>query len=311
VGGEGHHHLAIKSVGTLWGWGQNVYGQLGDGTSGLHNKQSIPVPSAPGNDWKQAAVGDSHSLAIKRNGALWAWGANWAGQLGIGSTNILFPQPVQVGVGTNWTKAWAGYRQSVAQQSGGSLWYWGDNPNPAIPNMGPGAINILSPMQISAETNWVSVGFGLQTVLALKSDGTLWAWGREAHAFTGEADQAMNIIPTRLGTTSDWLAMCPSGHLYHLLLKKDGSVWSLLAERAALLKPVRVRQIDLSKKDIAAFAGRGNSLRPMGVVLTRDGEVWTWGKVLAEYVPDSGNPEWGGDRKPLIQPNPWQLPNEE
>jgi len=132
-----HHNLAIKSDGSLWGWGENTYGELGNGAQGRTNPStrvsSTPIRSAPGNDWKQVAVGGSHSLGLKKDGTLWAWGSNWAGQLGIGITDRIVPAPMQVGSGTNWLKVWAGLLETVALQADGSLWFWGDNPNPAIP----------------------------------------------------------------------------------------------------------------------------------------------------------------------------------
>ncbi len=120
------HCLALKSDGTIWGWGQNIYGQLGDGASGRRNsRRSAPVPTVAGNDWKQVAAGGSHSLALKTDGTLWAWGNNWAGQLGIGSMNEEVHEATPVGAGTNWTKVWASGVQTVGQQSDGSLWFWG------------------------------------------------------------------------------------------------------------------------------------------------------------------------------------------
>jgi alpha-tubulin suppressor-like RCC1 family protein len=316
-----HHNLAIKSDGTLWAWGQDIYGQLGNGASGKRaRQQSTPVPSVPGNDWKQAAVGGSHSVALKTGGTLWAWGNNWAGQLGVGKTNREFPYAVQVGSGSNWVKVWAGILETVAIQTDGSLWYWGDNPDPAIPQTGTSASNILSPTLVSAETNWVDVGFGPWTVLATKSDGTLWAWGRQAHVFTGAQTQTRNATPTRVGTNSDWRTLSGFGWLYHILSKKDGSLAVIQAESGPIIKPLQVMPLSL-RKDIVAFAGMGNR-RPVTVVLTRDGEVWTWGRILGEDIP--ANPslqslakfarrfhlqvDWG-ESKPVFHDEPWQLPN--
>jgi len=330
VGGEGAHTLAIKSDGSLWGWGQNIYGQLGEDPR--IREQRYPATVAAGNDWSQAAVGGSHSLALKRDGSLWAWGNNWAGQLGIGSTNshmlgavqvgeLRVVQPVQVSSETNWVKVWAGLLESVAMKSDGTLWYWGDNPNPAIPQSQAGSSNIFIPTRISADTDWVELGFGPWTVLALKSDGTLWAWGREAHNFTGVEDQSRDAIPTRVGKDADWKAICPSGFLYQLLQKRDGSLWSMVAETGGMPKP-RLTRIDL-KNEVIAFASRGNSERPTGVILTRDGEVWTWGKILGAHTQPNQKLQtvskaleklhWRnqlGKSKPMIRQKAWLLPNE-
>ena len=78
------HSLAVKSDGSLWAWGNNDYGQIGDGTT--YNRYS-PVPIGPDNDWVMVSGGFSHSLAVKSDGQLWAWGKNNYGQLGLGHNN--------------------------------------------------------------------------------------------------------------------------------------------------------------------------------------------------------------------------------
>ena len=151
------HNVPIKSDGTLWAWGENLRGQFGVGTSGRQNPMAtVPAPAASGHDWKQAVAGGTHTVALKKDGTLWAWGNNWAGTLGTGSTNNS-AVPVQVGSATNWIKVWAGTLESVAIQSDGSLWYWGENPNPAVAQ---GVGQILVPTRISPDTDWVDVGFG-------------------------------------------------------------------------------------------------------------------------------------------------------
>src|SRR5438876_1152893 len=112
--------LAVKSDGTLWAWGENLSGQLGDGTTA--RDRASPVRSVPGTDWKQVATAGPHSVALKKDGALWSWGNNWAGQLGDGTTNHS-RSPVQVGSSTNWTRIWANLIENVGQQTDGSLWF--------------------------------------------------------------------------------------------------------------------------------------------------------------------------------------------
>ena len=285
------HNLAIKSDGTLWAWGQNIYGQFGVGTMGRQNAMTnIPAPAAPGHDWKEAAAGGSHTIALKSNGTLWAWGNNWAGPLGIGSTSNS-AVALRVGVASNWIKVWAGRLESVALQSDGSLWYWGENLDPTIAQ---NAGQFLVPTRISPDTNWVDVGFGEATTFAIKSDGTLWAWGRNAHVFTGVSDQALDATPIRVGTNSDWRTISACGWCWcQGLAKQDGSLWLMDASDSKPngprnpYKPVQFRRVDLPK-DVAAYAaGAAHGIAPgvhapIGVVLTRDGEVWTWGMVLGD-----------------------------
>lgn len=320
------HNLAIKQDGTLWTWGESVHDRFTRPTP-----IPTPIPAAPGNGWKQAAAGGIHSAALKKDGTLWAWGDNWAGSVGIASTNGS-SVPVQIGSATNWIRVWAGLLETVAMQTDGSLWYWGENPDPRFAQ---GAGQVFTPMRISEDTNWVDVGFGVNTVFAIKSDGTLWAWGRQAHVHTGASEEAQDAIPTRVGTNSDWqtFASC-AGWWCQGLTKKDGSLWFMDASDGksngprAPYNPVKFRRIELQKDGVAYAAGAahaaGNGLHgPIGVVLTRDGEVWTWGMILGDpptllsrlqrlmagfgatlhlKIPT-------GDPEPTYRDQPWQLRN--
>jgi alpha-tubulin suppressor-like RCC1 family protein len=173
----GSSTLALKSDGTIWAWGENIYGQLGDGTT--VRDQASPVRSVPGDDWKQVATAGPHSVALKRDGTLWSWGNNWAGQLGDGTTNHS-RVPVRVGSSTNWIRVWANLIQNVGQQTDGSLWFWGWDYTRSQKGS-----SIPVPTRVSPDTNWVDVGMGDWMAFAIKSDGTLWAWGRQAHMKLG------------------------------------------------------------------------------------------------------------------------------
>jgi alpha-tubulin suppressor-like RCC1 family protein len=210
--------LALKADGTMWGWGENIYGQLGDGTR--VPQRAAPVCSVPGTNWKQVATGEAHSVALKRDGTLWSWGDNWAGQVGNGTTNNSVV-PVQVGTSSNWIKIWANLIENVGQQADGSLWFWGWDYSSSKKGS-----SIPIPTRVSPDTNWVDVGMGDWMVFAIKSDGTLWAWGREAHVFTG-ADATANSAPMRVGTDSDWRACAPFSQRCPLFMKRDGSLWVL------------------------------------------------------------------------------------
>ncbi len=310
------HNLAVKSDGTLWTWGESVQGR--------HSRMTAiaaPVPAAPGNDWKQAAAGGVHSVALKRDGTLWAWGNNWAGSVGIASTNGS-SAPVQVGSATNWIKVWARGLATLALQSDGSLWYWGENPIWALAQQGD---QLFVPTRVSPDTNWVDVGFGANTILAIKSDGTLWAWGQQGHVYTGNSDPATEGTPTRVGTDSDWRSISDcTGWWCHGLTKKDGSLWLMDASDGrpngpqSPYKPVRFRRVEF-QKDYAAYAAGGVHAAapgvhgPIGVVLTRNGEVWTWGMVLGDPQTLKGRLEsllaGLAYPAPVFREKPWQLRN--
>jgi RNA polymerase sigma factor (sigma-70 family) len=303
-------NLAIKSDGTLWGWGGNFDYQLGDGTK---ITRPTPVPSIAGNDWKQAATGVS-SFALKNDGTLWAWGNNWDGQLGIGSTKAS-TNAVQVGTSTNWIKIWGGGIQTVGMQSDGSLWFWG-----SLSGDSKDTNKFLVPTRISPDTNWVDVCFGYFTMFALKSDGTLWTWGLKADIYNGGPDHGLDgsfaqITPTQIGTEKDWQSISSAqGCFYHILRKKDGSLWALDASEHRTIKSPNAYKLILPRKinfnkDVVAYAAGGDNT---GIILTPDGEVWTWGNVLGEHPPsDYFGPNPHEVKFPGIRvvDKPWQVSN--
>jgi RNA polymerase sigma factor (sigma-70 family) len=304
------HSLAIKSDGTLWAWGANYSYQLGDGTK---ITRPTPVPSIPGNDWQQAAAGGNNSYALKHDGTLWAWGSNWGGQLGFAPIpgNSEVTGATQVGTSTNWTKIWAGSIQTIGLQADGSLWFWG-----SLTGDSSDTNRFRVPTRISSDNNWVDACFGYFTMFAIKADGTLWSWGREANYYTGRPEDNGNPTPRQIGTATDWVSCASSpGCFYHLLTKKDGSFWALDASEHRWVKPPnqygpgKLLPPPVPKGIAAPTAGSDN----IGVVLTREGEVWTWGDVLGEhaYNDPKGSPGRLPRFKLRIITTPWQVSNVE
>ena len=123
------------------------------------------------------AGGDSHSLALKSDGTVWAWGYNGCGQLGDGSTTNRLT-PVQVSGLTGVVAIAGGGSHSLALKSDGTVWAWGCND---YGQLGDGTTtNRLTPVQVSGLTGVVAIAGGGAHSLALKSDGTVWAWGATA-----------------------------------------------------------------------------------------------------------------------------------
>ncbi len=163
-----------------------------------------------------------HSLAIKSDGTLWAWGYGGSGQLGTGNTTQQ-NSPVQVGTATNWQHLSAGYNHSLAIRSDGTLWAWGFG---GSGQLGTGnTTKQLSPVQIGSATNWQHVSAGKSYSLAIKSDGTLWAWGYGNFGQLGTGNIANQLSPIQIGTATNWQHLS-AGSIHSLAIKSDGTLWA-------------------------------------------------------------------------------------
>jgi alpha-tubulin suppressor-like RCC1 family protein len=144
---------AVKTDGTLWVWGINSSGQLGLNVV-LSAFYSSPKQVGALTNWSKVACGPESTFAVKTTGALWDWGHNYFGDLGIGSNSNNYSSPKQVGVLTNWLSVAAGYGNAAAVKTDGTLWTWG------ISNSGQLGLNnrtyYSSPKQVGSLTTWKS-----------------------------------------------------------------------------------------------------------------------------------------------------------
>lgn len=204
------HAVAMKPEGTLWAWGDNSFGQLGDGTTVA---KLYPVQIGAGSTWVSVASGWNHSLSIKSDGTLWVWGHNEYGQLGDGTT-VSKSTPVQIGAGSTWVKIAAGAQRSVAVKSDGTLWSWGYG-------------GASSPVQVGTGNAWASasVAVGWAHNMALKTDGTLWAWGGNNTGQLGDGSTVDKSVPVQIGAGSTWISVA-TGEFHTAAVKSDGSAWT-------------------------------------------------------------------------------------
>jgi len=229
--------LASKTDGTLWNWGSNPEGGLGQNN---RTQYSSPKQIGAGTDWAgtyaMIAVGEGHQGAIKTDGTMWVWGQNYAGELG---QNVAAPShrssPCQI-PGTTWRDLKFTGRAGLATKTDGTLWSWGyDIYGQLGLNQGGPTAKKSSPTQVGTDTTWSGVGdvgYSGYCSWALKTDGTLWAWGSNEYGALG-LNQSTTLklsSPTQIpGTTWVNLAtaqVAGAGNPIIFATKTDGTLWS-------------------------------------------------------------------------------------
>jgi alpha-tubulin suppressor-like RCC1 family protein len=198
-----NHIAAIKTDGTLWIWGGNASGQLGNNAT---TNRSTPVTTfAGGTNWKQVSGGSSHIAAIKTDGTLWTWGSNTFGQLGNAATIDRSTPVTTFAGGNNWKRVSGGIRHTAAIKTDGTLWIWGGGTDGQLGN-GVTAGNISTPVTTFAGgNNWKQVSGGYNYTAAIKTDGTLWIWGLGTDGRLGTNDTITRSTPvTTFAGGTNW-----------------------------------------------------------------------------------------------------------
>lgn len=207
----------------LWGWGSNVFCQLGDGTG--VNKCS-PVSVIGGiNDWCDVAVSDISGVAIRKNGTLWAWGNGGSGQLGSGVTTATLSPVSVVGGFTDWCNISAEGRSTTAVRSNGSLWVWGFN---NFGQLGDGTtVAKSSPISvIGGFADWYKISMGVCTSLGLRSNGTIWSWGLNNCGQLGNNTTVNVSSPVSVvGGFNDWCQIS-TGKTHSTGVRSNGTAWA-------------------------------------------------------------------------------------
>jgi alpha-tubulin suppressor-like RCC1 family protein len=294
VAAGGGHSLALKSDGTVWAWGWNGDGQLGDGTT---RSRTAPVQVSGLTGVVRIAAGGAHSLAVKDDGTVWAWGSNAGGQLGDGTTMDRLT-PVQVKTLSGATTVAAGRFHSLALKEDGTLWAWGDD---QFGQLGD-AVELpppvwragrLGPMQAGGLSGVAKIAAGTTHNLALKTDGTLWAWGENSYGQLGNGiarpwDWPARSKPVQVTGPAAIAEIAGDGSL-SLAVTDDGSVWTWGVDDSGW-QAVPVRVEGLSGVAVAAAAcgfysypfefpeyGLAGRPGPYYLAVQSDGNLWEWG----------------------------------
>nr|MBF0102519.1 PKD domain-containing protein [Desulfobacterales bacterium] len=282
------HTVALKQDGTVWAWGKNEYGQLGDGTQ---QDRLTPVQVSGISNVIDIEAGLAHTIALKEDGTVWAWGKNDVGQLGDGTT-INRSTPVQVSGLSNV----AAIANRMALKQDGTVWTWGQN---NFGQIGNGTINndiVLTPVQVQecmqgytrSLSNVIAIASSRDHKIALKQDGTVWGWGDgslgvfgdrggawDYHSFANPIDGFSKIISIATGLN------------HTVALRQNGTVWACgwnhygqvgSGKTTDRLIPSVVSDIS---DVIAISAGDDHT-----IALKKDGTVWTWGKNTSGQLGD-------------------------
>lgn len=278
--------LSIKSDGTLWGWGRNTFGQLGNNTT---TGRSSPIQTiSSGTNWKQAAAGAYHSAAVKTDGSLWLWGRNNYGQMG-NSTTTNYSSPVQtVAGGSNWEYVSCGNGVTAAIKTDGTLWLWGKN---NYGNLGDNTrTSSSSPVQtVASGNNWSLVSVMSYYSAAIKTDGTLWLWGFNNYGQLGDNSIASSSSPVQtVAGGTNWKAVS-LGSVHSIALKTDGSLWTWgqnfygqLGDNTTTYKssPVQTVAGGLNWKSVSGGGYLSGAIK-------KDGSLWTWGLNTSGQLADN------------------------
>jgi alpha-tubulin suppressor-like RCC1 family protein len=283
---------AIKTDGTLWTWGGNSNGELGDNT---RTDRIGPVTTfAGGNNWKQIACGYNHTAAIKTDGTLWTWGSNSNGQLGDNTTNIRCTPVTTFAGGTNWKQVACagefGLAFSAAIKTDGTLWTWGNNLRGQLGD-NTGTNKITPVTTFAGGTNWKQVSCGGSAyIAAIKTDGTLWVWGisnlgQLGAGPSGSGSRSSTPITTFAGG-NNWKQVS-AGHRHAAAIKTDGTLWiwgtnsyGALGDNTTSTRntPVTTFAGGTNWKQVACGATRLSASGPHTAAIKTDGTLWTWGR---------------------------------
>ncbi|HUP70392.1 MAG TPA: RHS repeat-associated core domain-containing protein [Acidimicrobiales bacterium] len=273
VGAGVDHSLALKSNGTVWAWGDNSNGQIGSGA--VPNPATSPVQVPGLTEVTSVAGGGFHSLALKSDGSVTAWGSNITGQLGNSTTSVVPSGPVQATGLSGVSAVAAGRDHSLGLKSDGTVWAWGFNGSGQLGNNSTTSSSV--PLQVTGLSGVTAIAGGGDHSLALKSDGTVWAWGANDSGQLGTASTIDSLVPVQVSGLAGAVAVA-AGSTHSLAARADGTGWAWgangsgqLGNASTTTSLVPVQASGLGSA-VAVAAGSTHSL-----ALRSDATVRAWG----------------------------------
>lgn len=276
VKGSQYYGLAITSDDKIYGWGY-AWGQFGTPVS---NKSS-PVQIGSLTSWgvsseSQIVLVYGTIALIKNDGTLWLIGYNGWGQLGDG-TQASKSSFIQLGTSNNWAQISGTTNSMVAIKTDGTMWSWGQN-NSGELGLGD-TVPRSSPVQVGSESNWFKI-FGSEdqqgeSFYAIKTNGTLWAWGNNQVGQLGNGLTGPKSTPIQIGALNDW-KHCYVGNNFVFAEKQNGTFWSWGYGGDGAL----ANGNGLSRSSPALFGGTWKKLKASTgsvIAIKTDGTLWAWG----------------------------------
>jgi len=265
----GVHSLAVMSDGRVYAWGSNDGGQVGlPGPFGPANYSPLPVLVNGIDSAIAVAAGAGHSLALKTDGSVWAWGRNDFGQSGTGgsTTNV----PAAVLNLSNIKAISSSDTHSLALRQDGMVWMWGTG--------GDGTQTTrFTAEQVVGLSDVTAVAAGGSHNVALKADGTVWTWGTNGAGQLCDGTQTSHANPAQVPGQTNIRAVA-AGSSHTVFLHTDGTVWSCgdnqlgeIGDGTTTNKSVPTLALGLTNASSISAGGRST------LVARTDGSVWSWG----------------------------------
>lgn len=289
------HSLGIKQDGSVWSWGSNSHGQIGNGAEGSELTELNPVEVTGMTNAVSVGAGKYFSLAVKQDGTVWAWGDNSYGQLGDGaitfrddatsqiSLNANQATPVQVKGISDAVSVYSSFSKSYVVRKDGTVWSIG---GPSTYKQTPETFNysLLAPTQVQGLEQVSQVMMGWTSNLAIRKDGSLVVWGYNDYGEKGDGTVGEAFGPTAVKGFEKVISASGAPNLI-MAVKSDGTVWAwgnlLHVQDAAISHPTRIEGLT----DVKAVEAGYN----IHYILKNDGTVWQWDKF---QVTAAGEQQW-------------------
>jgi hypothetical protein len=277
---------AKRNDGTLWSWGDNLFGRLGRGVPTTTTSESTPVQVGTSTEWRKIDLNSSTAWMLDNNGELYFCG-DGGNTTGLGSTSDV-STPVQVGSGNGWVdvnvsmSTNSAATQIVTRKADNSWWVWGNSGSKLV-GQGDTVINSSSPIQMTwADASWSELYLGVLHTILLKTDGTLWSSGIGTFGRLGLGDSLNVSTFVQIGSDTNWTSIAVQTST-NFAIKSDGTFWSWGADSYGnlgqgtfsthLSSPTQIGSLtDWSE----VWAGEDHA-----VAMKTDGTLWAWGAMIS------------------------------